>query len=274
MSKKLPLRKFRDEDDDDIPCFLCNKKIENGDKNARNAITIERDISELVFCDPCAKKYHNEERPVFILDLTHNIRIMNNELTFIKEAIKDQSFDHHELMVDLLNTWKYNNQLQVLQNTKNILKDNSIIIVPIKWIITLMEYVSLEGEDSIKMHWSYLLANMINGSTDMLSESYQTFIELFSKVSFIELIILRELYNNSFIKHENDLYSIKKSSAALSFLNPKSNIKQQAIDSKIAVDNLFQLNLIKDGLNGTDDDYIELTFLGVHLMHNITKLSS
>lgn len=253
-----------------VICTTCENKI--GQYGIR--VPLKDQLTEVVICDKC---WNN--RAEFVEKTIINIRKMNNELSFIQNSF-DSNFDLNELVTDALNTWRYQNQLSVLETTKEIIDIRGNIKlrkVPVKWLVTLMEYASYETDPFMQVNWATLLANMINSAHPDNLQSFYTFIQLYSRCGLPEALIMDKLFHYSFTSSENQ-YGTLKPSSLVTELNQEFSYK----DVQIAIQNLFQLNLITyanneivnldTGETTREDDHVCFSLLGAELWKNLKKL--
>ncbi|UOX33531.1 DUF4393 domain-containing protein [Flavobacterium sediminilitoris] len=129
------------------------------------------------------------------------------------------------LLGDKIRIFRLNNQIKMLVKAQEICKQNNITLkqLSVKALVPLLEYSSLEDNETLQEKWSNLLVNLID-----TKENYESSIFPFilNQLSSNELLIIEKIYN---YKNENSHL-----------------IDYSSIDSNFT--NIERINLIRLGL--------------------------
>jgi hypothetical protein len=197
---------------------------------------------------------------------------------FIGKLINPSLEETGQLLGDNIRYWRFKNQVSILIKAKRYLESKGIEpqCIPLKTLVPLLEYGSLEEDENLKAKWAALLANAADSDYQMNMEV--GFIDILRQLSPLEASILDSLYNQylSTSNHSEQLYTQEKI------------LKISGISTKqyhIVVGNFFRLNLLQpfttaDGTVSFDDvegDFplalqttkvLEFTEYGIAFMEN------
>jgi hypothetical protein len=150
------------------------------------------------------------------------------------------------LFADKVRYWRYKNQINILAKAKALHEKKGISPhqIPVKTLVNMIEYSSLEEEENMQELWANLLANATNSENPY--NDHNRLIHILKELSSDEALILKHLYNlfnEEGIKQFNeeffnDLY--KENPEEYPFLS-----KENTENHSLIIDNLMRLNLIK-----------------------------
>ncbi|EJC6761642.1 DUF4393 domain-containing protein [Vibrio parahaemolyticus] len=104
------------------------------------------------------------------------------------------------ILEDKLKFMRWERQLRFIQKANELLEQQALgapdVPVPLKNAIPLLEYASLEENDSLQNMWAQLLVNGTQSSTGVNLE--RSFIEILSQISALEAKILMAVYSLPF----------------------------------------------------------------------------
>ena len=175
------------------------------------------------------------------------------------------------LLSDNIKLWRLKNQIKILNKAKKIVENNNLSIknISLKVLVPLLEYSSLENDESLQDKWSNLLVNIADESSKITTNIYPF---ILSQLSSIEAKALLDFYKEKKIHYE-DLYRkfyitdeqisnlvrlglIKRS-------NPEIIKNSDIAPLDYAVENNFIL---------TDSEYTEITELGLKFINIVEGL--
>jgi len=148
------------------------------------------------------------------------------------------------LFADQVRYWRYKNQLTILAKAKKLHEKHGISPrkIPVKTLVNLLEYSSLEEDETMQDIWANLLANATNAENDY--KGHNRLIHVLKELSTEEAIVLNYMYAE--YKQGNNLFS-ERILYELHHANPESCPSYQEEEVKreiIIVENLLRLYLI------------------------------
>ncbi len=107
-----------------------------------------------------------------------------------KPAAKELGF----LLEDKMRSWRIQNQVDILIKTHKYVESKGINIksIPMKILVPLLDYSSLEEEEELQDLWSILLANMLNANENFQNHIFPYILSQMSIEDYKELLNLEE----------------------------------------------------------------------------------
>lgn len=138
---------------------------------------------------------------------------------FVEKLVGSTLEETGLLLGDNVRLYRLKNQIKMLIKAQEICKENNISLkqISLKTLVPLLEYSSLENDESIQQKWANMLVNFIDAK-----EIYESSIFPFilNQLSSNELLILNEIY-----KYPNSVNSFDFSYLDISFSNlEKANL--------------------------------------------------
>ncbi len=175
-----------------------------------------------------------------IVGIQNNVNISDKALqkfcsSIIPEFIKDLG----GVLSDQVKSWRFMNQIKLLEKTKKICEENNIPLkaVKLKFLVPLLENSSLEEDKNMQTRWAALLASAIK-QTDEINPS---FIDILKQLTSKEATVLDKLYVESSqkasLRERNELQFSKEKVMEIFFLTEEN--------FDLMLDNLFRLNLCR-----------------------------
>ncbi|MBL0147105.1 MAG: DUF4393 domain-containing protein [Chitinophagaceae bacterium] len=166
---------------------------------------------------------------------------VNKVIDFVSDIIKPPVKEIIDtLFTDNVKYWRFKNQIRLLQKAEKYVKAKGINPkkIPIKTLVPLLEYSSLEEENSLKEMWTKLLVNSIDPLNTSLNQNI--YIEILKQMSPHDAKILE--FINKKVKHSDLNFRIN-------FVSFEIIIKKfEAIPEKecyLILENLARLQLIE-----------------------------
>jgi len=160
---------------------------------------------------------------------------------FLLAMIKPAAQEVGELLADEVRSFRFNNQIKLLNKAKARLDNCGIspATVPLRILVPLLDTASWEEDDGMIDRWANLLANAANPNSR--SNVQIGYVEVLNQLSPREALIMDTLY---------DYYSetVSKGQAPAiegAQLQTTAGIEQREFET--AMDNLFRLNLLTTG---------------------------
>jgi Abortive infection alpha len=122
---------------------------------------------------------------------------LNKALDFISDIIKPPIKEVSEILTDKVRFWRFKNQLNLIQKAEKYVKEKGFSPkkIPMKTLVPLLEYSSLEEEDSLKEMWVNLLVNAVDPTKENINQN--VYIEILKQLVSIEAKILNFCYYNT-----------------------------------------------------------------------------
>lgn len=102
-----------------------------------------------------------------------------------------------QLIADPIRSWRLRNQIKILQKTEQYVKDRGIStkIIAVKTLVPLLEYSSLEDDETLQEKWANLFINYVNSD-----ENYESsvFPYILSQLSTEEVGELERFYQRRY----------------------------------------------------------------------------
>lgn len=138
---------------------------------------------------------------------------------FVEKLVGSTLEETGLLLGDKIRIFRLKNQIKMLAKAQEICNQNNIPLkqLSVKTLVPLLEYSSLEDNETLQEKWSNLLVNLIDKK-----ENYESSIFPFilNQLSSNELLIIEKIYN---YKNENshiiDYYSIDSSFTNIERIN-------------------------------------------------------
>jgi len=113
---------------------------------------------------------------------------------FLNYIIPEFFKDGIGIVNDLVKSWRWKNQVKILQKSKQFLEDKKLTAsqVPLKILIPLLEKSSLEEDESLQDRWAKLLSY---ASSSKEFEYTKSFINILEQLTVLEANILNWMYN-------------------------------------------------------------------------------
>jgi len=113
---------------------------------------------------------------------------------FLNYIIPEFFKDGIGIVNDLVKSWRWQNQVKILQKSKQFLEDKKLTAseVPLKILIPLLEKSSLEEDESLQDRWAKLLSY---ASSSKEFEYTKSFINILEQLTVLEANILNWMYN-------------------------------------------------------------------------------
>lgn len=189
--------------------------------------------------------------------------VIDKAINFLELVIEPPLKELGFLLQDRVKLWRFKNQIRIINKTQDIIENKKINPrkIPIKIIIPLLEYGSMEETDNMQDKWASLLSKAADSeySLDLCS----MFSEILRQLSPAEVKILDlmyEIFKNDY--HEKYDYVVNHE------LNRKM-LGKSLEEYSLLIENLLRVNLLKVhaegvtiGLTTPEDD-----------LKNITRLS-
>lgn len=166
-------------------------------------------------------------------------------IEFLLEIVSPPAQELGELLADQVRSWRFKNQIKILNKAKDKLKESGISPgkVPLKILVPLLDSGSLEEEESMTDRWANLLANAAN--PNLANDVKAAYIEVLKQLTPRDTLVLDRLYDyyNEQLT-EGKRRRAKPSPIELDAAKLKEicGIEQEAFER--AMDNLMRLNLI------------------------------
>lgn len=148
---------------------------------------------------------------------------MNNNSLDIKSSTVDKTLDLVKvfldklisptieevglLMKDKISVWRFNNQIKILDKTRDLCKKNNIPLksVSLKLLCPYLENASLEETEVLQNAWATLLANLVDARKNIENH---VFPYILSQISINEFNILTKAYSQ--LKERDGTFESKK----------------------------------------------------------------
>ncbi|UPT70217.1 MAG: DUF4393 domain-containing protein [Flavobacterium sp. JAD_PAG50586_2] len=126
---------------------------------------------------------------------------------FVEKIVGSTLEETGLLLGDKVRVYRLKNQIKMLGMTQQICNDNNISIkqISLKTLVPLLEYASLEDEESIQTKWAKLLSNYVDSRKNLESSIFPF---ILSQLSTKELEILDTMYNSPLIGSRFDRLQI------------------------------------------------------------------
>jgi hypothetical protein len=164
--------------------------------------------------------------------------------SFLNLIVPDFCKDGVGMINDLVKSWRWKNQVNIIKKAKDFLKQNDLetSTVPLKILIPLLEKSSLEEDEILQNKWAKLLAY---ASYSEEFEYTKSFINILDQLTIIEANILDSM-NKQIEEKSNNEFRIKETATA-------NHINEDKIT--IIFDNFLRLGLV---IQETETSMIEL----------------
>ncbi|WP_410004508.1 Abi-alpha family protein [Aequorivita nionensis] len=138
------------------------------------------------------------------------------------------------LMGDNIKVWRFKNQIRLLNNVENYVKEKNISTkkVPLKILLPLLENASLEEDENIIELWGNLLSNYIDSSKSFKSA---VFPKILAEINTIEATFLKN--------HKTIFDAVYKEKRVCEYIEMQTS-KYKI--SKAEISNLMRLGLIEE----------------------------
>lgn len=113
------------------------------------------------------------------------------------EKLVGASFEETGLLIaDNIKLIRFKNQLKILTKAQSIVKDSGIDIkqISLKALVPLLEYSSLEDNETLQDRWVNLLVNYVDSNENYTSTIFPF---ILNQISTNELLELENLYNRN-----------------------------------------------------------------------------
>ncbi|MDF2188316.1 Abi-alpha family protein [Paraflavitalea sp. CAU 1676] len=102
---------------------------------------------------------------------------------FIQKVVSPPLEEVGGLLVDTVRSWRLKNQIRIIQNAENILKEKGIstMQVSLKVMAPLLEGCSLEDDEELQQKWASLLVNTIASDSKIQSTLFSGILKEMSK---------------------------------------------------------------------------------------------
>jgi hypothetical protein len=151
----------------------------------------------------------------------------------------------------------WENQTKLVSKAKELISNSDLSPIskpPLKLIKPIIEYGSLEEDESLRNAWSSMLANALTGQKDISVEN----INHFQALTALDVLVLDRMYNRvKGFKDPNGTVQvgfIENNWFNIEIYEPFSNIEGLSFNDKVLViRKLFTLGLAKQGYVSSDD---------------------
>ncbi len=166
------------------------------------------------------------------------IEIAKRIFDWLDLAIKPPLKETGLLFFDKVRHWRFKNQLKTLEKAKKLFEENGLSPkqIPLKTLFPLLEYSSLEEDESLQDKWANLLANALN--PEYKKNIHPMFPEILKQLSPTDAFVLDLFY-------ELNTYSGKASPFLIytPFYSIQEDTNLDENELKISIANLTRLNL-------------------------------
>ncbi|MDB5206531.1 MAG: hypothetical protein JWR72_1606 [Flavisolibacter sp.] len=187
---------------------------------------------------------------------------------FLQKVITPPLEELGLLLTDQVKLWRFKNQVTILIKAENHLKAKGLKIrkVSLKVLTPMLEYGSLEEDETLQDKWAALLANTAKEGSKIDSTLYSHILSQLSNKDAEVFGFIYDLSTETQIgNHGNATFSIT--------IRKHYSFGQESItnihkDSFISIDNLLRLRLLKEVNLSTfqEGELMQLTDLGFHFM--------
>ncbi|AZA60206.1 Abi-alpha family protein [Chryseobacterium indoltheticum] len=176
---------------------------------------------------------------------------------------------------DHLTMWRFSNQLKMLNKAKNLCEKHNIKTkkISLKVLVPLLEYATLEEDDSMQEKWAILLTNLIDSQQNIENH---VFPYILSQLSSNEFYPMEKVYENCLVRR----FETQKELKDFKTFKPsfEENMKKEIaeIDQKLNKakqplkygSKLYELRTKKRHL---ERDLTELSYREISLKHAILR---
>lgn len=121
---------------------------------------------------------------------------------FVDKLIMPSVEETGLFLKDYVTFWRFNNQVKILNKAKNICDNHNINIkkISLKILAPLLEYSSLEEDETLQDKWSILLSNLIDSQQNIENHVFPYILSQLSKDEFLSL---EKVCDNCFNRRES-----------------------------------------------------------------------
>ncbi len=170
--------------------------------------------------------------------------------SFLEKVLTPPLEETGLLLADKIKLWRFKNQITILADAENYLKEKNIKTrkVSLKILTPLLEGASLEDDETLQYQWACLIANTVRENSKINTTLYPY---ILSQLSNVEAELLHAVFHYSTVTDYGD--PNKKTYREDSNVNGEiiHKLKPSLQYEESNIDNLIRLRLIKE-LNPED----------------------
>jgi ferredoxin-like protein FixX len=170
---------------------------------------------------------------------------------FFSKVLGEPFQDAVGLLGDRLKLYRFQNQVMIMDKVNRTLDERGVTktrpISP-KFLIPIMEYASLEEDESLQDMWCRLLANGLDPSRNF--EFKYSYIEIIKSLTPLDAVLLKYIYDNSIYaaidreKETNEPVSLTE--CPINFYKIWDNNQIRVIDIRVSLCNLMRVQCINE----------------------------
>lgn len=156
------------------------------------------------------------------------------------------------IVEDKLRYIRWERQQRLIRSAEEYMRKHDLSApdkpIPLKNIVPLLEYATLEEDDTLQDMWARLLVNGTNESTGVNIE--RSFIEILAQLSPLEAQILQVIYALPFdlTQHDGIVTESLPFSAKIAEEKPEKKYSEPSNEVKLALANLARIGCLKSTL--------------------------
>jgi len=175
--------------------------------------------------------------------------LVDKAVSFLEKIVNPPLKELGGLLSDKVKFWRFKNQINIILQAENFLKEKNIKPkkIPLKILYPLLQYSSWEEDKYMKRKWASLLANATNSKYS--NDINLNYVEILNQITPLEAKILDYLYGAYNSIRDIDLRRGDKITPPrhTSFHKQLAGncLKIPEEEFNIFIDNLYRLNLIQ-----------------------------
>ncbi|MBS1972663.1 MAG: DUF4393 domain-containing protein [Bdellovibrionales bacterium] len=198
-------------------------------------------------------------------------------IKFIRVLTDEPMKELSGILSDKLKFYRWRNQQQILLKAAEYLRSNNILTrkIPLRELIPLLEYSSMEDEELLQDLWAGILANSANSNSS--NRSNLVFIEILKSLSKMEAEILQVISSIPNCMNPNGVILTTYLPATAQMMTPPPSGARSSLlpndDVTLALANLDRLGCISivKSIGGDQMfEFIKCTELGIRLVQICT----
>lgn len=194
---------------------------------------------------------------------------------FLQKVITPPLEEVGLLFADQVKLWRFKNQVTILTKAENHLKAKGLKSrkVSLKVLTPMLEYGSMEEDESLQDKWAALMANTVKEGSSINTTLFSNLLSQLSKTDADVLIKVHHFSTNTMkggdtkngIKREYSITILQK------VMFKQSDISRMCQCDQITIDNLIRLRLLKEANSSSDEPLLIFTDLGFSFVAAVHK---
>lgn len=170
---------------------------------------------------------------------------------FISRYISGSLEQSFGILEDKLKHIRWERRLRFIKRTEEFMREQGFArpnkLISLKNAVPLLEYATIEDDDSLQDMWARLLVNGTNGFTGVNIE--RSFIEILAQISPLEAQILETIYSIPYKKTQHSSIVTENLPTSASIADEARlmarSYKEPPVEVKLALANLARLGCLK-----------------------------